>query len=83
MQSRSPKSGWIVGRQVNPIVVVNQSKANPIQPADPPHYILVDDWVCEKVHNRLRGNFQSYDLTFVTIGFKGAVGSPEAFPDSF
>jgi hypothetical protein len=63
--------------------VVNQTEANPIQPADPSHYILVDDRVGEKVHHGLRGNFQGYKLNFVTIGFKGAVCSPEAFPDSF
>jgi len=42
-------SGGVVGGQIDPVVVVNQAKANPIQPAGSAHYIPVDRRVGKEV----------------------------------
>jgi hypothetical protein len=42
-------SGGVVGGQIDPVVMVNQAKANPIQPAGSAQYIPVDRRVGKEV----------------------------------
>jgi hypothetical protein len=68
--------------QVDPIVVVNQAKANTIQPPGPAQYVPVDHGVAKEVDQRVRRQTENLQVCFVPIGAKHAVRSPKTLTDS-
>ena len=55
-------SGGVVGGQIDLVVVMNQAKANPIQPAGSAQYIPVDHRVGKEVDRRVRCKTESVEF---------------------
>jgi hypothetical protein len=57
--------------------MIDQAQANAVEPAEAPKQILVDPFICEKIHYRFEAQTERFDGYEMTKSLDAPGGSPE------